>query len=225
MTQTTARIKKAGKQFEILVDLDKAVKYKKGLSKAVDFLEIDKVYSDSKKGFVAATNDLKSAFNTEDVYEIAGKIAKEGEILLTQDYRDAEQEKKYKQVIDFLSRNAVDPRTGNPHTAERIKIALEQAHVNVKNIPIEQQINEIIAAISAVLPVKIETKRIKIVIPAIHTGKAYGIVNEYKEKEEWLSNGSLEVVIRIPAGMVMDFYDKLNSVTHGSALAEEIKEQ
>jgi translation elongation factor EF-4 len=25
--------------------------------------------------------------------------------------------------------------------------------------------------------------------------------------------------------MVMDFYDKLNSVTHGSALAEEIKEQ
>jgi len=77
--------------------------------------------------------------------------------------------------------------------------------------------------LSVVIPIKIETKRIKITIPAIQTGKAYGLVTQYKEKENWLNDGSLEVVVNIPAGITLDFYDKLNSVTHGSALTEELK--
>ena len=62
------------------------------------------------------------------------------------------------------------------------------------------------------------------VIPAIHTGQVYGIVNPFKENEKWLDNGDLEVVVNVPAGIIMDFYDKLNNVTHGSAVTEEIKE-
>ena len=78
--------------------------------------------------------------------------------------------------------------------------------------------------ISAVLPIKLETKKIKVKIPAIKTGQAYGSVSQYKESEKWLDNGDLEIIVNIPSGLVMDFYDKLNSVTHGSAFAEEIKE-
>ena len=52
----------------------------------------------------------------------------------------------------------------------------------------------------------------------------YGLVAQYKEKENWLNDGSLEVIVNVPAGIVIDFYDKLNSITHGSALTEEIKE-
>ena len=70
----------------------------------------------------------------------------------------------------------------------------------------------------------IETKKIKIKIPVEHTGKVYGLINEYKEKEDWHSDGSLEVVLNIPVGMLMDFYDKLNSITHGSAITSEVKE-
>ena len=73
MAQTTARIKKAGKHFEILVDLDEALKFKKGETASVN-LEIDKIFSDAKKGEVAPSRDLKSAFKTEDVYEIAQEI-------------------------------------------------------------------------------------------------------------------------------------------------------
>jgi len=221
---TTARIKKAGKHFEILVDLDKALAFKKGEG-ANDFLEADFIFSDAKKGEKASGSDLKEVFGTEDVYEIAGKIVKEGEVLVTQEHRDEEQEKKFKQIVEFLSKNSVDPQTGNPHTSERIKSVLEQAHVNIKNIPIEKQIGEIIEKINSILPIKIETKKVKIVVPAIHTGKVYGIINEYKEKEQWLNNGDLEVVVNIPAGMIMDFYDKLNSVTHGSAVTEEVKDE
>lgn len=223
MTNTIARIKQAGKNFEIIVDLDEALKFKKGDISSIE-AEGGRIFSDSKKGQVAASSDLKKAFGTDNSDEVVKKIVKNGEVLLTQEHRDAEQDKKFKQVVDFLVRNSVDPQTGNPHTGERIKSALEQAHVNIKNVPIENQISDIVAEMSKIIPIKLEIKKVKITIPAIHTGKAYGIVNQYKERENWLNDGSLEVVVNVPAGMVMDFYDKLNSITHGSALTQEVKE-
>lgn len=225
MTQTTARIKQHGKHFEIVVDLDKALKFKKGLSSAFDFLEADAVFTNSKQGLRAPEKDVKEAFGTTDLTEVAKKIVKSGEILLTQEHREEERDKKFKQVIDFLSVNAYDPKTGRPHTPERIKNALEQAQVNIKNVPTESQIKEIVSQISAILPISLQTKRIKILVPAIYTGRAYGVFSHYKENENWLSNGDLEVIVNVPSGLLMDFYDKLNSITHGSAVTEELKEK
>lgn len=225
MTQTTARTKKEGKNFEIIVDLENALKFKKGESSIVDFLEIDKVFSDSKKGLVPPAEDIQKAFGTDDINEIAGKIVKEGEILLTQEYRDEEREKKIRQIVDALAKNAIDPQTGNPHTTERIKSAIEQANITLKNIPLDEQIKDIVEKLNKIIPIKLETKKIKIVIPAIHTGRAYGVINPYKEKEKWLDNGDLEVVVAVPSGnQIFSFYDKLNSMTQGSAITEEIKE-
>jgi len=223
MAQTLARIKKTGKNFEILVDLDDALKFKKG---EISFIEAegDKIFADSKKGQVASSNDLNESFGTTDASEIAKVIVKNGEVQLTQENRDAEQEQRFKQVVNFLATNAIDPQTKNPHTPERIKNALEQAHVNIRNTPIEDQIKEIIAEISKIIPIKLETKKVKVTIPAIYTGKAYGVVSQYKEEERWLDNGDLEIVVSVPSGIIIDFYDKLNSVTHGAALTEEIKE-
>jgi ribosome maturation protein SDO1 len=223
MTNVTARIKKAGKHFEILVNLEDAMKFKKGESSFIQ-AETEIIFRDLKKGDKAPEADLEEAFRTTDVNEIVRKIVKEGEILTTQDFRDAEHEKKIKQVVDFLSKNAIDPKTGNPITPERIKNSLEQAHVNIKNSSIESQIADIMDALSKIIPIKISTKRIKITIPAMYTGKAYGVVAVYKESENWLNDGSLEVIVSVPAGIIMDFYDKLNDVTHGSALTEEIKQ-
>ncbi len=224
MTQTTARIKKTGKHFEIVVDLDNALKFKKGESSETG-AESDRIFTDIKKGNVASEKDLNEAFGTSDADEIIKRIIKEGEVLVTQEYRDEEKENKIKQIVDFLSRNTINPQTGNPHTPERIKRAIEEAHVNIKNVPVDNQINEIVEGISKIIPIKIETKKVKITVPAIHTGKAYSIIGQYKEEENWLNDGSLEVIVNIPAGMIMDFYDKLNSATHGSVLTQEIKNE
>jgi ribosome maturation protein SDO1 len=222
MTNTVARIKQGGKHFEIIVDLDKALQFKKDGS-AQDFLEADKIFTNSKKGFAASESDLSEAFGTNDSQEIAEKIVKSGEVLVGQEHRNEEQEKKYKQVVDFLSNNATDPQ-GSPISGERIKSALEESNVNIKNTAIEDQIQDIVSELSKVIPIKIETKKVKLTIPAVHTGKIYGLINQYKDKEDWLSNGDLEVNVNVPAGTIMDFYDKLNSLTQGSVLTEEIKE-
>ncbi len=223
MTNTTARIKREGKHYEVLVDMDSALKFRKGLITSIA-PEIDKVFTNLKKGDVAPREDLQKIFGTEDIYKITAKIVKEGEVEESQEHRSAEQEQKIKQVVDFLTRNAIDPRSGNPFTAERIKTALGEARVNIRNVPVEQQIKGILEELAKIMPIKLETKKVKIIIPAVQVGKAYGVVSQYKESENWKDDGSLEIKVAVPAGLLMDFYDNLNSVTHGSAITEEIKE-
>lgn len=223
-TNTLARIKAKGKNFEIMVDLDYALKLKKGENVNMqNVLSVDGIFSDSKKGLRVSDKDLLEGFGTKDIYSIAEKIIKSGEIQLPQDYREGKREERIKQVIDFLARNAVNPTTGKPHTPERIKQAIEQAGVNIDNKPVEEQISKVVDKIKTIIPIKFETKKLKIKIPANYSGNVYGILKDYKEKEEWLSDGSLEVIVNLPVGMQMSFYDKLNSITHGSNIVEEIK--
>ena len=220
--KTTARIKKEGKSFEILVDLDEALKVKKDEGSVQGAVETEEIFYNLKSGEKASDEDLEKAFGTTVFEEVAEKIIKQGEVVLPTEYKNEELDKKYKQVVDFLVKNAVSP-SGTPYTPDRIMKALHEANVNIKNKPIESQIGEIVDSLSKVLPVKIEMKKIKIEIPAQYTGHAYGVINEYKESEEWKNNGDLIVVVNVPAGLVMDFYDKLNEVTHGAAGSEELK--
>ncbi len=222
MTQTTARIRKGKNNFEILVDLDEALKVRKGLGDISSAVLTEDVFYNLKSGEHASKDILEIEFDTGDFYEICKKIICSGEVVLPTEYVNDQSEQKYKQVVDFLVKNAISP-AGRPYTPDRIMTALKEAKVNVKNKPIESQITEIIEQLQRIIPMKIDTKKIRVTIPAQHTGKAYGIVSEFKESEEWMSNGDLEIVASVPAGMIMDFYDKLNGVTHGSSIAEELK--
>jgi ribosome maturation protein SDO1 len=224
MASTIARIKQKGKHFEIIVNMEEALKFKKGQGSG-NFLESEFVFTDSKRGLRASNTDLVDSFGTSDINSISNQIVKSGEIMLSQEHRDEEREKKYKRVVDFLAANSIDPKTGNPHTPDRIKRALEEAHVNVKNAPIEGQIKDIVADLSKILPIKMEQKHIIATIPAQYTGSVYGLIKPYMKNEEWLSNGDLKASISIPSGASFEFYDKLNSITHGSVLTEEVDEK
>ena len=224
MTQTTARIKRGGMHFEILVDLDEALKIAKGDKNAnlQSAVITDAVFHNLKSGERASEEELIKNFETDDFWQVAEKIIKSGEVVKTTESIRAEQDKKYKQVVDFLSKNAVSP-AGRPYTSDRVMKALTEAHIVVKNKSIESQIDDIIHELSKILPIRIERKKVKLVIPAIHTGKAYSVVKEFMISEEWKSNGDLEVIVEMPTALLFDFYDKINSATHGSVLSEELK--
>ena len=222
MATVEARIKVKGKQFEISVDLDEALKVRAGTGNVAVALNSPAIYTDATKGLAASKAELDYAFDTSDVYAIAEKIMKKGEIQKNQEFRDAEREKKIKQVIDLVLRNAVDQH-GRPYTEDRIRKAIQEVHFNFDKRPAEVQMPELIAKLSTVLPIKVETKKIKLIIPARFSGQVYGLFKDYKESEEWKSNGDLQVVMNIPSGMQIDFYDKLNSITHGAVVSEEVK--
>ncbi|MCX6748835.1 MAG: ribosome assembly factor SBDS [Candidatus Pacearchaeota archaeon] len=224
MVNITARYRAKGKNFEVLVNADKASQFKKGLSTIENVLATDQIFYDIKKGLKASTSDLKDCFGTDNSRDVAERIVKNGEVELPLELKRQEQENRIKQVVAFFVKNAVDTRTGLPFTEKRIEEAMGQAGISVENKPINQQVNSIASKLKTILPLKIATKKLKITIPAVHAGKVYGLLNEYKEKESWLDNGDLVCVVNIPSGLQMEFYDKLNGVTHGSSIAEEIKE-
>lgn len=219
-----ARMRIKGKQFEVLVDVDKALQMRRGIPVSIDnVLSVEEIFYDSKKGLRAGKDDLISCFGTDNIKEIAKKIIMQGDIQIPLEYKHKMTEEKMKQIVDFFSRNAIDPTTGNPHTPNRIREAIERSGIKIDNRSIEEQIPKILEEIQKILPIKIKTKKLKLIIPSIYTGHVYGLLKNYKEKEEWLENGDLVVIINLPAGLQMEFYDKINSLTHGSIITEEVK--
>jgi len=226
MTDTIARLRSGKLTFETMVDLDAAMKLKRGGEVNInEVIRDNAVYTDQKKGMAAGSAELENVFGSSELAVVVEQIVKKGQIEETQDFRDEALEGKRKQVIDFLVRNAVDGSTGRPFTPDILENAIKEAGVKIENKNVEAQINGIVERLRGVLPIKIETKKIKVTVPAMHTGRVYGLLQEYKEKEEWLNNGDLQIVLNIPIGIQMEFYDKLNSVTHGSAVSEEVKEE
>jgi len=225
MVDTIARLRIGKLDFETMVDLDNAMKLKKGLPvNIVDVIRDNFVYTDLKKGMRAGKAELELSFGTTELSACVEKIVRKGEIEVTQEFRDEALENRRKQIIDFLSRNAVNAQNNRPFTPDLLESALKQSGAKIENVSVEKQISKILEGLKTIIPIKIETKKIKIKIPAQFTGQVYGLIQEYKEKEDWLSDGSLEVILNVPVGVLMDFYDRLNKITHGAALTSEIRE-
>ena len=125
MTETTARIRRGGKHFEILVDLEEAIKVSKDTGDVSQALLTDYIFYNLKSGEQASKDDLIINFETSDIHEVAKKIIKNGTIEKPIQFMKEEQDKKYKQIIDFLSKNATSPE-GRLYTADRISTALKE---------------------------------------------------------------------------------------------------
>src|SRR5208283_3728246 len=191
---TTARISKSGEKFEILVKPDLALEYKMGKQQlgVSQLLVIDEVYSDAGKGTHASTEKLEKAFGTSDPLTIAEEIMKHGELQLTTDQRRQLVEDKRKQIVAFISRNCIDPRTATPHPPLRIEQALAQVKYSIDPFkPPEEQSKDIIDELRSIIPIKMEQMRVAVKIFAEYAAKGYGAVKGYGTitKEEWQADG------------------------------------
>lgn len=222
-----ARIKKSGNVFEIPIDADLAIDYKKG--KAIDIRDILKsehIFSDAKKGLRASDHLLQQFFGTPDPLKVADIILKEGEIQLTAEHREKMREEKIRRVIDIIHRNGVDPRTDAPHPITRIENAFDQAKIKVDDMKsAEEQVEDILKQLRPIMPIRFEIKELQVHIPAVHAAKAYSVVKHFSKmlKEDWLNDGSLLAVVELPGGLEQEFYDKVNKATHGEAECKVIK--
>ena len=93
----TARIKKQGENFEILVnDCEKALEFREGKVPLDEILVINEIFKDVKKGLHASEHEMQKIFGTSDKKRIAGIIINEGEIQLTAEYQKKLREEKIK---------------------------------------------------------------------------------------------------------------------------------
>ncbi|MEM1578199.1 MAG: ribosome assembly factor SBDS [Archaeoglobaceae archaeon] len=222
-----ARLRKGGSDFEILVDPYLARDLKEG--KEVDFedlLAVDEIFKNARKGERASNEELQKIFGTTNVKEIAKTIIIEGEVQITAEQRKEMLEAKKRQIITFISKNAIDPRTNAPHPPARIERALEEARVHVDIFKsVEAQIKDIVKALKPILPLKFEEMEIAIKIPAEYAGKAISALYNFGgvTKEEWQKDGSWICVMKIPSGMYGDLMDLLGRVSKGEALTKILR--
>ncbi len=157
---------------------------------------------------------------------IAKEIILHGEIQLTTEQRHEMQEQKRKRIVDVIVKNAMDSKTKAPHPRQRIELAMEEAGVHIDPFkPVDQQVKIVIDALRPIVPISMEQVRVSVKIPPQYTGKAYGVARNFGvlEREDWQSDGSWIGIVKIPAGMQTDFYDKLNDVTKGNVETRILK--
>ncbi len=222
-----ARFEFSGEKFEVLVDPDLAFKLKQG--EQVSFNELlaaDTVFKDAHKGNEASPESLTKSFGTTDVQEITKKIILKGEVQLTTDQRKKFVEQKRKEIIDFISRNAVNPQANAPHPPQRIDNALNEAKITIDPMKsVAEQVNKIIPEIRKLIPISMEKLSIAVRIPSMHAGKAASMLHRsYKIlKEEWQSDGSLIALIELPAGLKQELLGELSKITHGEVESKIVK--
>jgi ribosome maturation protein SDO1 len=220
---TVARIIKDNEHFEVLVKPQKALDYRMGkLAAITEVLVTETIFSDANKGTKISEENLHKAFGITDSLKIAETILKKGTLQLTTDQRRKMTEEKRKQIIDFIARQCVDPKTNLPHPPSRIENAMEQIHYPIDPFKsLEEQARDIIKLLRPILPLKMEQVSIGVRIPAEYAAKAYGTVKGFGtiKREEWRADGSWFGVLEMPAGLYAPFLEKLGEITKGTGEA------
>jgi len=186
---TVARITRNGEHFEVLVKPEKALDYRMGkISAVAQVLAAETIFSDANKGIKVSEETLRKTFGTAETPKVAETILKKGTIQLTTEQRRKMIEDKRKQIIAFVSKQCVDPKTNLPHPPLRIEQAMDQVHHPIDPFkPTEEQAKDIIKLLRPILPLKMEHVSVSIHIPAEHAAKTYGTVKAFGtiESQEW----------------------------------------
>jgi ribosome maturation protein SDO1 len=221
---TIARLTHEGEHFEILVKPDPALSFRLGKGTPLsEALVSDIIYSDANKGTKPSEEKLRKAFSTTDTLKIAEIILKRGMLQLTTEQRKQMTEDRRRQIIAFIFRHSVDPRTNLPHPPTRIENAMEQIHYPIDPFKeTEEQAKDIIKLLRPILPLKIEQVQVSVSIPAQYSSRAYGSVKGFGtiKKEEWRADGSWSAIVEMPAGLYGPFLEKLGEITKGTAEAK-----
>jgi ribosome maturation protein SDO1 len=143
-----------------------------------------------------------------------------GDLILTTDQSRRKIEQKRKQIVEYINKTFIDPKTRSPHPITRIDLAIEEARISIDPFRrSEDQVKNVVDAIRKILPLKSETIDLIVVIPAAYSGQSYSVLKSMTElkSEQWLSNGSLKVTVSINAGAKATFLDRLGAATKGKA--------
>ncbi len=224
---TVAKYSYEGEKFEILVKPDPALEYKLGKKKDISSVLVsDDIYTDSSKGTKPSTEKLLKAFKTEDTTEIAQIILQKGDLNLTTEQRRKMVEEKKRQVVEFIAKTYVDPRTHLPHPPLRIEQAMKDARISVEpQKSTDEQVKDIVEKLRSIIALKSENLSLEIIIPAQFASQSNAVLKSVGslKNEEWQNNGSLKAILEIPAAARPNVIDRLGSITKGSASVEVVQ--
>jgi len=227
----TARLESHGQRFEVLVDPDAALAIKRGEfdGELEDVIAAEDVFENADRGDRPPEDSLEEVFGTTDPMAIIPEVIERGDIQITADQRREMQERKHNDLVNRITRNAVNPQMDDaPHPPERIETALEEAGFTIDPMePVETQVDDALDALRPVIPIRFDTVTVAVQLPPDYAGSGQAQVREFGEleREEWQPDGSWVGVIEFPAGMQNEFYDLANEVSSGEAETRIIRDE
>jgi ribosome maturation protein SDO1 len=224
-----AKLKKEGYSFEVVIDPDLAMDFKQG--KEVNLHEVihsPLIFTDAQKGMQASEQLIEKFFDTTNTNVVAEKIIRDGEIQLSGEYRKSMRDKKKKTIINMIHTNAINPQNNLPHPVQRIESAIEEAKIKIDEFKkAEDQVSEVVKKLMTILPIKYEIRILEAIIDAKYAPQSYAILKNFGTiiTQDWMNDGSLMAHVKVPAGLQNDFFDKLNSLTHGTVKTKVINDK
>jgi len=224
---TIARITHDGDHFEILTKPEPALAYRLGKTSSVSqVLATETIFTDAGKGTKASEEKLQEIFGTTDSLKIAEVILKKGTLQLTTEQRKQLVEDKRRQIVSFISRECIDPKTNLPHPPLRIEQAMKEIRFSIEpSKSVEEQAKEIIKLLRPVIPLKMEKISVAVRIPPEHASKVYGTVKGFGtiKRDQWQADGSWSAIVEISAGLYGPLIDKLGKMTRGNLEVKMVK--
>ena len=222
----TARLESHGETFEVLLDpaVTSMVKSGKDID-ITEYMAVEDVFKNASKGTRQTEEKLNEVFGTNDILEIAKRIVEKGEIQITAEQRKEMLEAKRNKIVTYIARNAINPQTKTPHPLARIELALDEAKFHVDPFkPVESQVNDAMALLRPLIPIKFEKSRVAVKLKGDDYGKCFDDLVGFGmvEKEEWQADGSWIGIIEIPAGVIDEMTTKLKNRTKGNVTVKLI---
>ena len=82
-------------------------------------------------------------------------------------------DEKKKQIVEFVAKTYVDPKTHLPHPPIRVEQAMKDARVSVDpQKSVDEQVQDIVEKLRSIIALKSENLQLEIIIPA-QIGRAH----------------------------------------------------
>ncbi len=214
-----ARFESHGERFEILVDPKKAQEFREGNEiDIIASMAAEEIFKSTSRGDRASEESIKKIFGTTDLKTVAEEILTKGIIQLTQAQRIKMRAKKKSKIVDIIVRNAINPQTNTPHPRKRIENAIEESKVHIDPFKsADSQVDDVLDSLKVLMPIKFDTLIMAVRLSAQDYGRCFADIKDMGKitREEWQKNGNWIGIVQIPAGLKLEFFDRLNSKTHG----------
>jgi len=210
---------KSGKlTLEVLTKPGAVTKYRKGQLGLDNVLVSEEIFKQPyNKGEKPKENELKDALGTEVLADCIKLILEKGELQLTAAERREKVDLKKSEIVNYIHKYYIDPRSKTPHPVVRIEAALEEIKAKIDaDTPAERQIADILKKLPDVLPIKKCEIRGILTVPNKHVGSVMGVLSKLVsvEKESYNADGCVMTVSLVPGDYDILLSD-LQKVTKG----------
>lgn len=205
------------KNYEIAVKPTKVPLYRKQKITSLDdvLLSFD-VYRDFSKGEVCSTSDL-SEFELDSKEKVLKKILMDGDYQLSTQERRELTEKKKREIITYIHKYYIDPKSNLPHPPDRIEGVLDKIHFNIDyKQSAESQVKLIVQKMLGQLSLRKTVMDCDFEISHELFGKSSGIIQKYcKILTQKFTVDGVKLHVEIIPGDFDVFIKQLNDITKG----------